>query len=227
MVSREELIQTVLDLYTSPNYLEIGVANGATFMPLRAASKVAVDPAFQFDIISASLEQPESEFHPSTSDRYFGELERGRIFDVIYLDGLHTFEQTLRDLMNSIAHLSERGVIIVDDVRPSSYGASLRSEFDAIAVRAADGVQNHDWMGDVYHLVYFVEAFLPSFSYATTSDNHGQLILWPYRRTSVSSSTMQDILSVSYANLILDPSPLCLMPLTRIIHKICSDLLLG
>ena len=39
-------------------------------------------------------------------------------FDVIYLDGLHTVEQTLRDLLNALPHLQPQGVIVIDDVRP-------------------------------------------------------------------------------------------------------------
>jgi hypothetical protein len=42
--------------------------------------------------------------------RILGELIRpDDIFDVIYLDGLHTFDQTLRDFCNAIQFLQEMG----------------------------------------------------------------------------------------------------------------------
>jgi predicted O-methyltransferase YrrM len=66
-------------------------------------------------------------YHKTISDIYFGELASSdEKFDVIVLDGLHTFEQTLRDLLNSEAYLKPNGVVIIDDVMPNSYQASLR-----------------------------------------------------------------------------------------------------
>ena len=41
----------------------------------------------------------------------------------------------LRDLTNALHHLQPRGVIVIDDTRPSSYAASLPHQRDARAVR--------------------------------------------------------------------------------------------
>jgi hypothetical protein len=57
---------------------------------------------------------PRSEVLEVESDVYFGELiRRDDIFDVIYLDGLRTFEQALRDFCNAIQFLREDGVIVM------------------------------------------------------------------------------------------------------------------
>lgn len=90
------MLQTLLDHFEAPDYLEVGVADGATFLPLRAAEKVAVDPAFRFDITAAALDHPHSVFHALPSVEYFGQAAGSQRFDVIYLDGLHTFANTAR-----------------------------------------------------------------------------------------------------------------------------------
>ncbi len=57
-------------------------------------------------------------------------------FDVIYLDGLHTFEQTLRDLLNALTLVADAGVIILDDVLPSSFAALLTDMEQVFTIRS-------------------------------------------------------------------------------------------
>ncbi len=123
---RHRAVNFLLSLYEEPRYLEIGIAKGETFHNVKATLKVAVDPKFGFDHVEAQRTNPGTTYHEVTSDVYFGKyIEATETFDVIYLDGLHTFEQTLRDLNNALEHLEPRGVILIDDVRPHTYVASL------------------------------------------------------------------------------------------------------
>ena len=46
-----------------------------------------------------------------TSDEFFATLRRSKRFDVAFLDGLHTFDQTYRDMINTFAHLRD-GVML-------------------------------------------------------------------------------------------------------------------
>jgi hypothetical protein len=86
VVTRSTVIQTLLNLFPEPAYLEIGVAKGETFRTISAARKVAVDPRFQF----ASLTCEAETYYEVASDVYFGEIATvNDKFDVIYLDGLH------------------------------------------------------------------------------------------------------------------------------------------
>jgi hypothetical protein len=85
-------LRTILALFAEPSNLEIGVNTGETFFAVDAVRKVAVDPRFQFDVDAAREREPRSEFFEVESDVYFGEFIRpDEIFDVIYLDGHHTF----------------------------------------------------------------------------------------------------------------------------------------
>ena len=182
MLDRAAVLQSLLDLFQQPRYLEIGVDEGKTFHALNAASKAAVDPAFKF---SVPADTQDVKYYAVSSDGYFAaHCPPGEVFDLIYLDGLHTFEQTLRDLLNAAMHLAPDGVIVIDDILPSSYHASLPSNTDAFLVRdhlaratpALAG--DNSWMGDVYKLAFFIELFMQQLSFATVADNHGQLVAW-------------------------------------------------
>lgn len=183
-MERFHVNQRLLDLYDQPSYLEIGVCEGYTFHAVTAARKVAVDPAFEFDVAAARADPRNANcaYHGVPSDAYFASVDAGERFDVIFVDGLHTFDQTLRDLLNAIACLQPNGVIVIDDVTPSSYSASLPSLSQAIAVRQAIGDPSPFWMGDVYRLMFFIRDYLPEFSYATVAENHGQAVVWRARR---------------------------------------------
>ena len=179
-MERHQVIQGLLDLYEQPRYLEVGVNRGDTFLAVRASAKAAVDPKFLFDVEAAGRSDASASFFQQPSDAYFGALARGERFDVIYLDGLHTFEQTLRDFCNAILVLAEGGMIIVDDILPSSYPASIPDLATAERLKMALSPTDPDlsWMGDVYRLVFFIETFFQQCSYACVVENHGQLVVW-------------------------------------------------
>ncbi len=184
---REEVNQGLLDLFKDPAYLEIGVAQGTTFHAVRAAQKVAVDPWFQFDVsaMKADPGNAGAEYHEVLSDVYFSDIkEPDQKFDIIFIDGLHTFDQTLKDLLNSICSLKEGGILVVDDVWPSSYAASIPDVKRFENFQKAVGNPDGSWMGDVYRLVFFIQQYLPLFNYATVLENHGQTVMWRGRRPS-------------------------------------------
>ena len=53
-----------------------------------------------------------------TSDEFF--KENNLFFDVIFIDGLHTYEQCSKDVINSIKFLNNDGIIILHDMLPRS-----------------------------------------------------------------------------------------------------------
>lgn len=102
-------------------YLEIGVDDPREcFDNIAAAHKVGVDPG---------LLNPSNpvEFQ-LTSDEFFKILEQGQTrfpvdhkWDVVFIDGLHTAGQTLKDAANSMAHLSDNGFIVFHDCNPPDW----------------------------------------------------------------------------------------------------------
>jgi len=213
MILRHQVIQTLLDLYDQPNYLEIGVNKGDTFHSVQAHAKVAVDPKFLFP---AALRDPSSEYYEITSEEYFGNHATGRKFDVIYLDGLHTFEQTLRDLISSVICLKPSGVIVIDDVLPNSFHAALPDHAASVAARKHLGISDPSWMGDVFKLVFFIQTYFQLFDFSTVKENHGQLIMWRSARPSVKHRSIIDFAYLSFADVIMHLSEFRIQPLDEI-----------
>ncbi|QIK79589.1 class I SAM-dependent methyltransferase [Sphingomonas piscis] len=220
-ISRDGVVQAILNLFKAPDYLEIGVNQGKTFNALRARTKVAVDPKFLFDHQEVAARVSGTTFHETTSDDYFGRIAGAKTaFDVIYLDGMHTSEQTIRDLINAISFLKPGGVIAIDDVFPCSYMASLPDRGDTrIISKATTGVPS-PWMGDVFRLVFFVETFCQQFNYATVNNNHGQLVLWREPRRDVPQRTLSQVAAKEYKDLFLEAPSFRAASLDVILTKI-------
>lgn len=221
-VRRWQVLQTLLDMFERPRYLEICVFKGTTFHQLSAMRKVAVDPRFNFDWEAERRERGAgTEYLQVTSDVYFGSIvDPDERFDVIYLDGLHTFEQTLRDLTNALSHLADGGVIVVDDVKPSSFHASLPDQAHFRKLREYVNDKRGQWMGDVYKLVWFIDTFYPSLSYATISNNHGQAVIWRERRASVEERSTNEIAELSFESFVLSLDVLRSRPFGQIVKDI-------
>ncbi|WP_205474588.1 class I SAM-dependent methyltransferase [Nocardioides sp. SYSU D00038] len=204
-IPRHQVVRRLLATYDDPRYLEVGVSAGRTFHQLAASTMVAVDPEFRFDHVAAAREHPHATYHPVTSDEYFGTvIGRDDKFEVVYLDGLHTFEQTLRDLLNALEHLTPDGVVVIDDVRPPSYHASLPDLSQVARLREAAGDPTKAWMGDVYRLVWFIDTFCQQLTWRTVANNHGQAVVWRQPRPSVTERSAREVAELPFERVVLD-----------------------
>ena len=221
-ISRAEVMNGLRSLFNGPTkYLEIGVSRGITFHAVQCDHKVAVDPKFRFDLSEAQSSNPNSVYHQVTSDEYFGNIiDPHDRFDIIYLDGLHTAEQTLRDFANAILFLSPGGVIVVDDVVPRSYVSSLPDLALVKELRRARKGEDKGWMGDVYRLVFFIETFYQQVSYSTISDNHGQLVAWRGRRKTLPERKIEEVGRLPYERVVTENESFRYMPFARILEEV-------
>lgn len=136
-------------MHRCEDYLEIGVQYGFTLGSVAIKNKTGVDPHLMFN----PRFSPGVTLHRVTSDVFFANLPRDTQYDFVFLDGLHTFEQTARDFINAVSHLRPGGIIVVDDVVPSSELAALPSRDDAIQRQSREnGVAPGEWFGDVWKL---------------------------------------------------------------------------
>lgn len=220
-ISRAEVLEGLLALYDEPAYLEVGVSKGVTFNAIQASRKVAVDPRFRFKVAEAQRNAPEAEFHQVPSDEYFGRIiDPAERFQVIFLDGLHTLEQTLRDLTNALEFLAPGGVIVIDDVYPNSYVASMPDIEEHRAAKEKLKVARGAWMGDVYRLVFFIESFFQQLSYRTVAENHGQLVVWRSRREAVAHRRAEDVARLPYERVALDEDVFAFTPYAEILDEV-------
>ncbi|MEA5411770.1 class I SAM-dependent methyltransferase [Synechococcus sp. BA-120 BA3] len=177
-------VTKLVDILSARTYLEVGVFEGITFNDIRIEKKVAVDPLFRFDTSMHSIVD-QVEFVQKPSDQYFLDLASSLKFDIVFLDGLHTYQQTLRDLLNTIAHCHDKSVIIIDDVWPVDIFSSLPQSLDAHEFRRMSGGNSLAWHGDVYKAVFFVHDFIPWLNYCTIENGgNPQTLLWHSPRNS-------------------------------------------
>jgi hypothetical protein len=120
-LSRTEIINRLIQATKKENsvYLEIGVRNPAdNFNHICAEKKYSVDPGIEFEANPVDFKL--------TSDAFFEQLKTGKIrdknllFDVIFIDGLHTAEQVYKDILNSLDFIQPNGFIVLHDCNPPS-----------------------------------------------------------------------------------------------------------
>ncbi|MEY3501642.1 MAG: hypothetical protein RL308_3315, partial [Bacteroidota bacterium] len=117
---RTDVINFLLSSIKRENlYLEIGVRNPAdNFNKINATIKYSVDPGLEFK------ENPVD--FVLTSDQFFDHLRNGKVltkdilFDVIFIDGLHTAYQVDRDIKNALEFIKDDGFIVLHDCNPPS-----------------------------------------------------------------------------------------------------------
>jgi hypothetical protein len=161
-VNRTDVIQAVIDHKQAKTYLEIGVADGDNFIPVRVGRKTGVDPQLGFKrrlklalkaLGRGYLSILLAEYHKATSDDFFARAASSRVFDVVFIDGLHTYEQSLKDVVNSIDHLAEGGVILMHDCYPPNAGAARSAGSWQEAVERELPGPDSPWCGDVWKTV--------------------------------------------------------------------------
>ena len=123
------LINQKLNFFKNPHYLEIGVRNGETFFSIKCRKKFGVDPNYYFSkrFLLKSLLRHYNwgyKMFRQTSDSFFEHdapyIYKSKKIDVVFIDGMHTYEQSLEDAKNCLRHLELNGTIILHDCNPQS-----------------------------------------------------------------------------------------------------------
>lgn len=110
MELRTKLLNKLIQDNNYKSYLEIGIDNCENFNAINIETKISVDPT---DLRGCKP------MFMLTSDEFFS-INKSK-FDIIFIDGMHTFEVSYRDLLNSLDVLNENGVIILHDTFPKRY----------------------------------------------------------------------------------------------------------
>jgi hypothetical protein len=162
-------------LPTRTTYLEIGVDRGITFGAVDLPFKWGVDPSARFN---TRLLPQGCRFTPSTSDEFFASLDPRFRFDLIYIDGLHQWQQTYRDLLNCISHSHLHTVIVMDDVVPVDEFSSWPDMQEALEARYATGNMSSAWQGDVYKVMFAIRDYHPEIEYRVITEGNPQAVIW-------------------------------------------------
>lgn len=108
-MTRIDIINTLIKKYNYQSYLEIGVQEGSSFKAISCKNKTGVDP-------DEEVLKWMPDCFIKTSDDFF--RDNRQTFDIIFIDGLHRFEQVLTDVNNSLKVLNPDGTIVCHDILP-------------------------------------------------------------------------------------------------------------
>lgn len=159
---RYDLINLLIEKYNFKSYLEIGYQDGICYGNIKINEKNAVDPFPR---------KSEDSLLIMTSDDFF-KFNKKR-FDIIFIDGLHTYEQVKSDFDNSLKSLNEGGVIVLHDMNPSS---------EERAKSFNDGGQ---WNGDCFKLSIDMFNGDYDYEYQTINMDQGCMVVFPSNKRDV------------------------------------------
>lgn len=150
-MTRTEIINGLITKYGYKSYLEIGVNTpsqpGYNWVGVTAEIKHGVDPNVDTT-------------YKMTSDDFF-EKHITQKYDIVFVDGLHIFEQVYRDIMNSLEYLAEGGIIVIHDCNPVT-------EITQRRIRASDA-----WHGDVWKAIVKLRLENPELEISTVDTDEG------------------------------------------------------
>ena len=114
-----------------------------------------------------------------SSDSYFANYHQK--FDIIFIDGLHLYEQVLKDIINALQHLNKGGVIVMHDCLPSKKSNQVR-EWNGVG----------EWNGDVWKAYYLYKQISQYDCYVIDSDQ-GCAVIDTNRKKKVKKSDPANI----------------------------------
>jgi acetyltransferase-like isoleucine patch superfamily enzyme len=154
MTTRTDIINSIIKRYAFKSYLEIGVrVPSDNFNKIISKIKHSVDP------------NPLGNYtYKMTSDDFF-EKSINRNYDLFFIDGMHTEEQSYKDVKNALNYLEDGGFIILHDCNPSNaYLARTYEEY----LKKPGG-----WNGTVYKAFIRLKYELKDYSCFVIDEDHG------------------------------------------------------
>ena len=142
---------------TNLSYLEIGTGDNQTFNSIPIINKTGVDPDLGGNV-------------RLTSDDFFKFKDyissQNKKFDLIFIDGLHTYEQVKKDFINSSKVINDGGIIILDDMIPRNWKEQHTHPIQS------------NWTGDVWKLLFDLKK-LDGIFYKIILIDNGQCVIFP------------------------------------------------
>jgi hypothetical protein len=135
-MTRTDIINNFIQKFGYKSYLEIGTQNpNGNFNQIEIKNKYSVEP-----FPPTGLNANDYSF-VGTSDKYFDFISPDTKFDIIFIDGLHHYQQVLKDIENSLNHLSDNGTIVCHDCLPTTEKMQERDDHGG------------EWTGDVWKAI--------------------------------------------------------------------------
>lgn len=180
------------------NYCEIGIDKGYTLEAVDILTRVGVDPNPK---ICMSRLPTGVSVRIETSDAFFNREDLDSKFDLYFIDGLHTYDQVYRDIVNCFQHSYPWSVVVVDDVVPADRIAAIRDLNQSRLERKVSGSKDLRWHGDVYRVMLLLHQHHPELQIRTVGGDgeNEQAIMWHGEATGGVRKVGDDVVS-SYSH---------------------------
>jgi hypothetical protein len=213
-MDRIEIINRTIKKLKFRNYLEIGVYEGDCFLKVRCNNKKAVDPKFQIGkkkklrtLISNPSNLGNKYFEVLSDDffsQYGGTLAKDPI-DMCFIDGLHTFEQSTKDVLNTLKVLRTGGYIMLHDCSPPNKASAAELKaFEDGSVANIEGWTG-EWCGDVWKTIVLMKKLFPKFEIGVFDCDYGVGLIKKTEEINYNfldiQSLFSEVLQISYENL--------------------------
>lgn len=210
-INRIEVVRQALSGRQKPVYLEIGVSRGRAFRQITADEKIAVDPVFQLSPRTRRLADEKARathYFETTSDAFFeneAEFLGQRRVDVALIDGLHTYQQVVRDVENTLRYLRDDGVIVLHDCNPATASIGFPAEsYDDFRAKNSWWSTLLGWTGDVWKGVVQLRSARDDLQVAVLNCDYGVGLVRKGRPESRLPYSYERIEALTYADLAAD-----------------------
>jgi hypothetical protein len=207
MLKRDFYIQSAINKLQARTYLEIGVHRGKNFFSISAPLKIAIDPNFIIGYgryLKNIHTLFKCKFYEKTSDNFFiqdaNKILKDRKIDVAFIDGLHTYEQVLKDFDNCRQNLSPNGVIMFHDCNPTSEEAAAFAYSPSEKMEKFPG-KSPEWNGDVWKAIMHIRALYKDIEVFVLDCDYGIGVARFGKPQSSLSFTEQQIKELTYQDL--------------------------
>ena len=166
-MNRVRLINSIIQKGNFKRYLEIGTRSGTSLYAIGCKNKIAIDPNFIipkteklkrkiFDLKNGR----KTHYFEMTSDDFF---ERKKSFiktfgniDIALVDGMHTYHQALKDVLNILPFMNEKSVIVMHDCFPVSEPSSTAYNSEEFLAKEKHPDWTGEWNGDTWKSILYL-----------------------------------------------------------------------
>ncbi|MEM3127297.1 MAG: class I SAM-dependent methyltransferase [Candidatus Woesearchaeota archaeon] len=203
-MDRVVVINEILRKLNGDTYLEIGVETGASILQINSKKKLGVDPMFPSENVQRAISKCSLIYFMMTSDKFFDNyskiLDENKI-DVAFIDGLHSYKQSLRDVENCLNFLKRNGIIVIHDCNPTSSAMAHPGESYEKVAKSNPANWKGKWCGDVWKTILHLRSTRSDLQVFVLDCDFGIGIIRKEKATDVLDYSIEEIEKMKYEDL--------------------------
>lgn len=213
-MDRIDIINGIIRKYNLKNYLEIGVYKGDCFLNIKCNNKLGVDPKFEipqnkkYGHVLFDRKNYKNHYYEMLSDDFFNSKKKHNPplnIDICFIDGLHTFKQTIQDVLNVFKFMQSEGYVLLHDCSPPNFASASELEtFENGSISKIEGWTG-EWCGDVWKTIIYLKNVFPELKIGVINCDYGVGII-NYKtnrdfKNEISEELFQEIKKMTYHDL--------------------------